>query len=538
MAYGYYGDRPSSPSLLRELLLDNPPPAIGFDIETISLKERMPIGLSIATSPTDAFWFPCYPDISEQIPWEILCNPKITKVIHNALFDLRAIPLIQDIDSTNIFDTNVAAHLKNMESTRLGDLAPEVGMEAKSAKDMLGTGQTMLNLPIEEVGKKCCIDSRVTLALYYLWKDSIDWDYFKVEMEVIPILVEMSLRGLKVDQRARREYEEKLSTEVEFYKNLAEQEGFNPNSPQQVGYMLAKRGNFLPFTRKKKSLKTSREVLELLDDPMAAYVLNFRDKNTLLSRYIKPLETEDRIYTEYNLDAIVGRISSSNRNLQNIPPGEARHIFLPDNGVFTTGDFSQEHLRILAYWSQDREMKRIYEEGYHDGDIHSYTAEEMHISRRLAKTVNYNIAYVLFTRAAPTSLSQTTKIRDLRRCSEIIDKWMRTFRGATEWLRGAQEYGLRTGYAMPTMFGRHIKLPTEERDSIDGIRRKAANYPIIGSDADIMKRALILCKDLPLVVTMHDSITCDGDIEFPIEQLENIAPFNIPFGVKKTIRWE
>jgi len=100
-----------------------------------------------------------------------------------------------------------------------------------------------------------------------------------------------------------------------------------------------------------------------------------------------------------------------------------------------------------------------------------------------------------------------------------------------------QEEGWRTGWAEPTLFGRRIKLPDESEDSV---KRKAVNYPILGSDGEIMKRALIICKkyNLPLAVTVHDSITCDGDIEFPVEELENIAPVHIPFEVKKTLRWE
>jgi DNA polymerase-1 len=247
------------------------------------------------------------------------------------------------------------------------------------------------------------------------------------------------------------------------------------------------------------------------------------------------------MYTDYNLEAIVGRISSSNMNVQNIPDW-IRCCFVPLNGVFTSGDYSQEHLRILAHWSQDREMLRIYEDGAYNGDIHQYLADYIRCSRKLAKTVNYNIIYSLFTRAAVQSISDTTKIRDKRRVSELIDKWVSAFPGAAEWIRGAQEYGLQTGYAMPTIFGRAIKLPDVMEEGEDAVRRKACNYPILGSDGEIMKRALIICKeynpDMQLAVTVHDSITVDGEVEFPIDKLENITPFKIPFEVKSTLRWE
>ncbi|GAH09621.1 unnamed protein product, partial [marine sediment metagenome] len=137
--------------------------------------------------------------------------------------------------------------------------------------------------------------------------------------------------------------------------------------------------------------------------------------------------------------------------------------------------------------------------------------------------------------ATPRAVSVNAKIRDLRKCARFIDGWFDAYRDAAEWIKRAQEYGLRTGKALPTLFGREIALPEENEDAM---RRKAVNYPILGSDGEIMKRALIMCQHLPLAVAVHDSITCDGDIDFPMEQLETISPVRIPFAIKKTRRWE
>jgi DNA polymerase-1 len=538
MSIIYYSKQEFSKELFMERLVYSPPPVIAVDVETVSLKERMPLGFAIATSPDEAFYFNVYPEPEPEVALVIplLKNPNIKKVFHNALFDLRALPLIdglEEIDRSNIADTNIMALLQGILDRKLHQLAPYVGKFATPADEILKPGQTMMDIPNEKRAEKCCNDAQVTLALYHYFLPKTDPEYFKVEMEVIPILIDMSLRGLKVNQRDRAELEAKLEAEVSYYRKLCEEEGFNPASNQQVGYILAKRGNFLPFTRSRKNLKVDEEQLEFLDDPLAQVVLMFRKANKLLTTYIRPLAGEDRIYTEYNLDAIVGRISSSNRNLQNIPPGEPRNIFMPDSGTFTTGDFSQEHLRIMMYKSGDRLMQRVYLEGEMGGDIHEFTARELGIPRKLAKTINYAIAYG----ATPKTISAQAKIKDLQRCAYFLDKWFQLFRDAAEWIKGVQEEGWRTGWAEPTLFGRRIKLPDESEDSV---KRKAVNYPILGSDGEIMKRALIICKkyNLPLAVTVHDSITCDGDIEFPVEELENIAPVHIPFEVKKTLRWE
>jgi len=538
----YFGPDELTKELFTSRLIDSPPPVIGIDVETISLDERAPIGFSIATSPTEGFYFSVLPEYTPEIELirPLLNNPNIKKVMHNAPFDLRAMDLLFVIDRTNIADTNVMARLLGRIETKLAWLAGEVVMVATEAKSMLGPGQNMLSLPTKAVASKCCNDSGVALALYHHYLPHIDQPYFAVEMEVIPILIDMSLRGLRVNQHDRAELEEKLVGEVAYYRKLCEDEGFNPNSPQQVGYILAKRRSFLPLTKKKTQLRTDKETLQFLDDPIASAVLSFRHINTFLTRYIQPLAGEDRIYTTYNLDAVVGRISSSKRNLQNIPgpnpatgePG-ARYIFMPDSGVFTSGDFSQEHLRILMYKSGDRVMQRVYEEGEYEGDLHLFTAHELNIPRSLARTINYAIVYG----ATARTIAMQIRTRDIRRCSIFLDRWFSLFRDAAEYIRAVQADGLRTGWAAPTLFNRRIKLPDEDEE---GQKRKAINYGILGSDGEIMKRALILCRgyNLPLVVCVHDSITCDGDIEFPVGELETIPPVRIPFKVKQTLRWE
>ena len=546
MSVYYFGSSQMSDQHLSELIRQRPA-AVGLDIETISLKERMPLGFSIAFSTKDIVYFPTYPEVCSEaeIVRPLLLDPAIKKVIHNAIFDLGVMPLIYDIDRSNIADTNIMARLLGRINTPLSVLAwNELGMEADSIKELLTRhgAKTCLDIDPKLLAAKCAADSRITLMLYDLYLPGIKAagleEYLAVEMKVIPILIDMSSRGLRVHQKDRAELQIKLEGEVAFYKKLCEEEKFNPGSPQQAGYILAKRGNFLPLTRSRTHLRCRQEDLELLDDPLASAIIGYRKSTKFLSTYVKPLATEDRIFTEFNLDAVVGRISSSSRNLQNIPPN-ARYIFMPDSGVFTSGDFSQEHLRFIMLVSGDRQMKRVYEEGEMGGDIHSYTARELGIPRRLAKVVNFAIPYG----ATPKSVSVQAKIRDVRKCGAYLDRWFKIFPDAAEWVKGAQAEGLRTGWALPTLFGRKIKLPDEDEE---GMKRKAVNYPILGSDGEVMKRALIIANDAgigppTMVVTVHDSITWDGDVAdlIPVEKLENIVPgIRIPFEIKATLRWE
>lgn len=555
MSVTYFGSEviplEESRELFRSRLIESPPPIISVDIETISLDDTTPIGFAIATSPNESWYFRVLPehDAEVELVQPLLNNPAIKKVYHNAPFDLRILPLICEADDSNIADTNVMARLLGYQETNLQFLTATIlNKFIHTVKDFLGPKQTTLSIPYDTISAMCASHARVTLGLYHEFIDKMDIPYYNVEMKVIPILVDMSLRGLKVVQADRARVEERLVTEMEYYKEICAEEDFNPGSTQQVGYTLAKRGNFLPFTKTKKNLKTDKETLKLCDDPLATVVLNYRKAQKLLSTYILPLADADRIYTNYNLDAVVGRISSSNRNLQNIPaadpnrpllPEGCRFIFAPDSGMYTTGDYSQEHLYILMHMSGDRKMQSVYLEGEFGGDIHEFTAREMNIPRKLAKTINYAMLYG----ATERTIASHAEIKDIKRCSSLKDKWFAAFPDAAYWIKVAKEEGMRDGWSLPTLFGRRIKIPEEMnqwgRIDREGMERKCVNYPILGSDGEVMKRALIVCEreKLPLAVTVHDSITLDGNCIFPIEELESIAPVRIPFIIERTNRW-
>jgi len=559
MTVTYYGHQLQSERLMMEQLVTSPPPIIAIDTETISLKERLPIGFAIAVSPTEAWWFSSYPEKDSELEMlsGLLQNPAILKVYANVMFDVRVQPLIFQhfqVDETNIVDVLVMARILGHTKAAVGELAVHIGRVAQDAKELLDEYgvSTMLQLPAEVVAAKCANDAMVTLDLYHNFKPQVDAieglsdDYMTVESGVVPVLVDMSQRGLAIDEAARAKLELKMESDRDFYRGLCEQHDFNPGSGQQTGYVLAKRGNFLPFTKSRKQLMTNEDTLELVDDPIAAAVLGYKRATSILTKYLYPLRGKDRLYTNYGLDTEVGRTKSSDFNMQNIPAEKSkvgvdvRHIFVPDSGVFTTGDYSQEHLRILMHFSGDREMQQVYYEGKDGGDIHASTAKKIGKPRPIAKAVNFIIPYGKDERV----LAQKLRTTNIKWCMELIDDWLDAYPDAAQWLIAAEKYALRTSKALPTLFGRQIAVPEEltKWGKIDtkSMGRKGVNYPILGSDGEVMKRALIICakKHLPLAVQVHDSITCDGDIVFPISELESLAPVRMPFQVDKGSRWK
>lgn len=540
----YLGEQEPTQGFAKKLLFEQSHQLVAVDVETISLKERVAVGIGIAISPTEAFYFRTFPEISPDIPWHLLRDNRVTKVFHNALFDLSALREY-DVDTNNVLDTSVMSRLLCYRYNKLADLSEVHQFEVHEMSEYLPKGGTTLDVDPNVMARKCMQDCLATYRLYLDFWSLVDQEYVATEMKVIPICIDISNRGLLIDQEMRAKVEVELQQQADYYLELCEAGGFNPGSTQQVAYMLAKRGAYnvfhkLPFTKsyRKRSLSTAVEVLERMDDPIASIVLSYRGYSKLLSTYIKPWAREERAMTRFHLDAITGRPSSSDRNMQNIPGKKlqaergypnCRNILLPDSGTFTDMDWSQLELRILAYLSQDKEMQYIYETG---GDIHQTTADFLNIPRIIAKNCNFALIYG----ATDQTLMETAHIRNIERARQLRENIFKLFTGVGDWIE-TLNHGIPTHAT--TVFGRTIRLPDLEEESLDGIYRKNINYRIQGTAAEILKRGLIICKDLPMALQVHDEILVDGYIpDYVFKPLEHIAPFKTPIETKYLDRWE
>ncbi|KKN75198.1 hypothetical protein LCGC14_0383570 [marine sediment metagenome] len=545
----YLGEEQPGPRVLNKWLVDSPPHIIGLDVETISLKERIAIGISIAPAPNVCFYFPLFPVESPVTPWNLLKDPKVMKVIHNAIFDLSVLDEF-DIDLENIADTNVMSRLLCHKFNGLSDLGWVHNMEVHEVKELLKehNAKIMLDMPPDVVARKCMQDSMASLKLYWEFLPQTNLEYFNVEMQTIPIMIRMADKGLLIDHKVRQRLEVELEEGVDAYQLACEKsEAFNPGSPQQVSWILAKRGSYdvfgrLPFTRDKYGrstgkLSTAKEVLQKMVDPLAQLVLNYRTVKYVLSHYVVPWAEEERATTRYHLDAITGRPSSTNPNMQNIPGIKsptgynARAMLLPDSGTWTDMDFSQLELRILANLSQDREMLHIYET---EGDIHQYTADFLGIQRPPAK----NTAFAMIYGGTDSTIAETAHV-PIQRAKQLKEAWFNLYPQAGDYIQTMQEDVKRGRNIATTMFGRNMRLPADDEESLDARQRKSINYPIQGTAADILKRALIHCRDMDIRLQVHDELLIDG-IVLPdkFSGLENIAKFRTPIEIRYLERWE
>ena len=535
-------------------------PAVAIDTETVSLDNPETLCFAVTDRPDRSFVFEME---DGQLPRDgefltaVMANPNVVKIGHNWLYDLTVMPHIHRVmdffSRTRLWDTNVAARLQGEPLTALPVLAPDVGKWTEPAKDIMKRykTKTFRDVPIGEVNLHCSLDVEATMALY---QEQVPWvaenlpaGYFDIEMQAVPIITDIGAKGLLIDHeeldRLMVNAKEELQDHLDRCHRMCPQL-VNPNSTPQTIDALIKRGNYLPPNKKRTNVTTDKIALAKIKDPLAAAITLYRSALHDISTYLSPVMEMDRWPNRYTFETGVGRLSSRDRNTQNIPE-KLRSFLIPDYGMWTMADYKMEHMFILMEFSEDREMQRVLREGYAGGDIHTFTASRLfnvalddvaYAQRKLAKTVNYAIAYGATAETLMESSGSTDKVR----CQWLLDEWFRIFHGAARWIEYAKHVGMTDGWSLPTVFGRRVKIQQERKDAME---RKCVNYPILGSDGEVCKRGVIRLAEMGLgppvlSILVHDEYVLDGDVVVPVEELENLTPFTIPIDVKQVARWE
>lgn len=362
--------------------------------------------------------------------------------------------------------------------------------------------------------------------------------YEEIEKPLISVLYDMEEAGVKISIDGMNELSAHYSELIESYKNkIFEACGntFNINSPSQLGETLYGLG--ITEVKKKKSDKysTAAEVLEKLVDkyPVVGDVLKFRLYQKLNSTYIqgfRPLIEKGTglVHTTYHQTLTsTGRLSSSNPNLQNIPiradeGRELRKIFVAREGnVFIDADYSQIELRLLAHFSECKELIEAYKSG---SDIHAATASQVFdvpvekvtpAMRRAAKAVNFGIIYGI----SEYGLSKNLNISSAK-AKEYIEKYFETYSAVKEYMNSNVEFAKENGY-VATLTGRKRVIP-EIKSSNYNLRqfgeRAAMNMPLQGSSADIIKIAMIKVAEklkeeelkTKIILQVHDELVLEA----------------------------
>lgn len=532
--------------------LAEPPSKIAVDTETPSLKDRSLLGVGVAVSKDESFYIEEDDDDFERFML-VLADPRITKVFHNAPYDLRVLRS-KGIDHSNVDDTAIMARLANCAGS-LEEVAANVGRAVPSAKSTMITYgvATMDKLPFDVLARKCCTDAEATYEVSEWLEGRYDDTYYQVERQLLSVLEQISRRGILIDQERRQELETFYMKERNYYRQVALGMGFNPSKNFEVGYMLAEAGAILPLTDGKTMLKTDEETLSRVRAPkavpIARLVLLFRRANKQLSTYIMPIKGQERAYTMLHLDAITGRISGTSagknnvdRNLVNITKRADRHMppelrirsmFVPDEDVMSLADDSQAEMRILAYLSGDKRMRQVYESGE---DIHSDTERAIWgtdgYNRVWTKNFNYGLLYGGDALTIAGVINQPVDV-----VARYMQTWFETYPEAAAWRQEQIYTGMRDGY-ITTLYGRRIPIPVEMGDK--HAANCAVNYPIQATAAEIFKRSILALSTEQLkkmLLPVHDERMFNGRPVMNLDELANVSPVHIPVEVDIVDRW-
>ncbi|MBR2830815.1 hypothetical protein IKE83_00450 [Candidatus Saccharibacteria bacterium] len=378
-----------------------------------------------------------------------------------------------------------------------------------------------------------------------------------LDLPLIPVLYKMEKYGMAIDkayfQNLRDEYTKEVARLEDEICDLAGVK-FNLNSPLQLSEVLFDKLR-LPVKGIKKTTKgysTGAKELDKLKDqhPIIDKIIKYREAAKLLGTYIIPLpdlaDAAGRIHTTFTQNVTAtGRLSSLNPNLQNIPvrTEEGKRIrtgfIAPAGKVLVSADYSQFELRLAAVLAGDR---ALIDDFNHDIDIHTKTASEAFgvpfnevtkDQRRAAKVVNFGILYGMSVKGLADAAHMS--IADAK---NFIDNYFRLRapikKKLDEYLAAAREQGF-----VETYFGR--RRPTPDVNSPNFLIRQAAeraamNMPIQGTEADLMKRAMIrVDQALPdgahLVMQVHDSliVECNTSLASTVadilkQEMESVAP--------------
>lgn len=504
---------------------------LSLDTETTSANpmEAELVGLSFSVKEKEAFYVPISANREEALQIvnifkPLYEDPEIVKVGQNIKYDYEVLRGYGVDIQGPMFDTMLAHYLIQPELHHNMDYMAETLLNYQTIhiEELIGPkgkGQkNMRDLAPEKVYEYAAEDADITLRLKNVLEPrlkelGVESLFYDIEMPLVRVLADMELTGVCLDTESLKETERAFVERMNQYEQhayLLAGEKFNISSPKQVGDILFDKMKIVEKPKKTKTGQyvTSEEVLLQLRDkaPIVDDILNYRGMKKLLGTYVEALPKlinshTGHIHTSFNQAVTAtGRLSSSDPNLQNIPVRdddgrEIRRCFVPEPGCkWFSADYSQIELRIMAHLSGDENMIEAFREGQ---DIHRATAakiwkkpldEVTDSQRKSAKQANFGIIYGITT----YGLAQRMGI-DNSEARQLIDDYFETFPKVREYMEQSKETARKQGYA-ETLFGRRRYLPdiNSKNGTVRGFaERNAINAPIQGSEADIIKLAMI-----------------------------------------------
>ncbi len=556
---------------------------LSLDTETTSTNaiEAELVGLSFAVTENEAYYVAIPANRQEALEYVNIFKPlyedlEILKIGQNIKYDYMVLRNYGVDLQGRMFDTMLAHYVIQPELQHNMDYMAETLLNYQTVhiEELIGpkgkNQKNMRDLSPQEVYEYAAEDADITLRLKNVLEprlkevgaERLFWD---IEMPLVKVLADMELNGVRLDTQQLKLTQQTFTERMNAYERHAYEEAgetFNIASPKQVGDILFGKMQLLEKPKRTKTGQyvTSEEVLQQLRGkaPIVDDILNYRGMKKLLGTYVEALpklinKRTGHIHTSFN-QAITatGRLSSSDPNLQNIPVRdddgkEIRKCFIPDEGCrWFSADYSQIELRIMAHLSADENMTEAFREGF---DIHRATAAKIwkesmdqvsDSQRKKAKQANFGIIYGI----TAFGLSQRMDI-PTGEARKLIDDYFETFPKVHQYMEDAKRMAREKGYA-ETLYGRRRYLPdiNSHNGTVRGFaERNAINAPIQGTEADIIKLAMIRIwkrfKDegirSKMTLQVHDELNfsvypneAEKVERIVLEEMQGAAKLNVP----------
>ncbi|WP_367687569.1 DNA polymerase I [Helicobacter pylori] len=470
------------------------------------------------------------------------------------------------LENIRIQDTQILAFLKNPEKVGFDEALKEYLKEEliphEKIKDFKTKAEKLELLSVElNALKRLC---------EYFEKGGLEENLLVlargVETPFMKVLMGMEFQGFKIDVPYFKRLDQEFKNELHVLeRQILDLIGvdFNLNSPKQLGEILYER---LELPKNKSHSTDEKNLLKILDKhPSIALILEYRELNKLFNTYTTPLlrlkDKDDKIHTTFiQTGTATGRLSSHSPNLQNIPVRSPKGLLIRKGFIASSKeycllgvDYSQIELRLLAHFSQDKDLMEAFLKGR---DIHLETSKALFgedlakEKRSIAKSINFGLVYGMGSK----KLSETLNI-SLNEAKSYIEAYFKRFPSIKDYLNRMKEEILKTSKAF-TLLGRYRVFDfTGVNDYVKGnYLREGVNAIFQGSASDLLKLGMLKVSErfknnpsVRLILQVHDELIFEieeknaPELQQEIQRILNdeVYPLRVPLETSAFVanRW-
>ncbi len=447
------------------------------------------------------------------------------------------------LENIRIQDTQILAFLKNPEKVGFDEVLKEYLKEEWIPHEKIKDFKTKSKAEkLEQLDRELNALKRLC---EYFEKGGLEENLLALAREVetpfVKVLMGMEFQGFKIDAPYFKRLEQEFKNELHVLeRQILELIGvdFNLNSPKQLSEILYEK---LELPKNKSRSTDEKSLLKILDKhPSIALILEYRELNKLFNTYTTPLlrlkDKDDKIHTTFiQTGTATGRLSSHSPNLQNIPVRSPKGLLIRKGFIASSKeycllgvDYSQIELRLLAHFSQDKDLMDAFLKGR---DIHLETSKALFgedlakEKRSIAKSINFGLVYGMGSK----KLSETLNI-PLNEAKSYIEAYFKRFPSIKDYLNRMKEEILKTSKAF-TLLGRYRVFDfTGANDYIkSNYLREGVNAIFQGSASDLLKLGMLKVSErfknnpsVRLLLQVHDELIFEIEEKNALELQQEI----------------